>query len=192
MTIISLAQNFVGSNNLNLLQPIGQFGTRLHGGKDSASPRYIFTMLRLVTASKDWDEMVVLLKGRTAALQAYCGCKQPCWGTFSKKIPLFSPTHTHTNCRTVWKQVTFFSSPLARLAFPALDDSVLKFLYDDNQRVEPEWYIPIIPMVLINGAEGIGTGWSCKIPNFDIREVVNNIRRMLDGEEPLPMVNENA
>jgi DNA topoisomerase-2 len=44
-TIINLAQNFVGSNNLNLLQPIGQFGTRLHGGKDAASPRYIFTML---------------------------------------------------------------------------------------------------------------------------------------------------
>ena len=38
-TIINLAQNFVGSNNINLLQPIGQFGTRLHGGKDAASPR---------------------------------------------------------------------------------------------------------------------------------------------------------
>ncbi|XP_009327895.1 PREDICTED: DNA topoisomerase 2-alpha [Pygoscelis adeliae] len=124
MTIINLAQNFVGSNNLNLLQPIGQFGTRLHGGKDSASPRYIFTML----------------------------------------------------------------SPLARLLFPPMDDNVLRFLYDDNQRVEPEWYMPIIPMVLINGAEGIGTGWSCKIPNFDIREVVNNIRRLMDGEEPLPML----
>ncbi|XP_044245191.2 DNA topoisomerase 2-alpha [Ursus arctos] len=124
MTIINLAQNFVGSNNLNLLQPIGQFGTRLHGGKDSASPRYIFTML----------------------------------------------------------------SPLARLLFPPKDDHTLKFLYDDNQRVEPEWYIPIVPMVLINGAEGIGTGWSCKIPNFDIREVVNNIRRLMDGEEPLPML----
>uniref|UniRef100_A0A8D0WIT1 DNA topoisomerase 2 n=1 Tax=Sus scrofa TaxID=9823 RepID=A0A8D0WIT1_PIG len=124
MTIINLAQNFVGSNNLNLLQPIGQFGTRLHGGKDSASPRYIFTML----------------------------------------------------------------SPLARLLFPPKDDHTLKFLYDDNQRVEPEWYIPIIPMVLINGAEGIGTGWSCKIPNFDVREVVNNIRLLMDGEEPLPML----
>ena len=44
-TIVNLAQNFVGSNNINLLMPIGQFGTRLHGGKDSASPRYIFTML---------------------------------------------------------------------------------------------------------------------------------------------------
>lgn len=47
-TIINLAQNFVGSNNLNILQPIGQFGTRLHGGKDAASPRYIFTSLRFV------------------------------------------------------------------------------------------------------------------------------------------------
>jgi len=83
----------------------------------------------------------------------------------------------------------FRCSPLARLLFPPMDDNILRFLYDDNQRVEPEWYIPIIPMVLINGAEGIGTGWSCKIPNFDIREVVNNIRRLMDGEEPLPMVN---
>ncbi|KAM3923871.1 DNA topoisomerase 2-alpha [Leptodactylus fuscus] len=124
MTIINLAQNFMGSNNINLLQPIGQFGTRLHGGKDAASPRYIFTML----------------------------------------------------------------STLARLLFPSVDDSVLKFIYDDNQKVEPEWYIPIIPMVLVNGAEGIGTGWSCKIPNYDVREIVNNIRKMLDGEEPQPML----
>lgn len=45
-TIINLAQNFVGSNNINLLMPIGQFGTRLQGGKDAASPRYIFTKLK--------------------------------------------------------------------------------------------------------------------------------------------------
>ncbi|CAJ1080808.1 DNA topoisomerase 2-alpha isoform X1 [Xyrichtys novacula] len=123
-TIVNLAQAFVGSNNLNLLQPLGQFGTRLHGGKDSASPRYIFTML----------------------------------------------------------------SPLTRLLFPAVDDNLLKYNYDDNQRVEPEWYIPIIPMVLVNGAEGIGTGWASKLPNFDIREIVNNIHRMLNGDEPLPML----
>ncbi|XP_077595631.1 DNA topoisomerase 2-alpha [Stigmatopora nigra] len=124
MTIIGLAQNFLGSNNLNLLQPLGQFGTRLHGGKDSASPRYIFTML----------------------------------------------------------------SPLARLLFPPTDDNLLKNNYDDNQRVEPEWYIPIIPMVLVNGSEGIGTGWASKIPNFSVREIVTNITRMLNGEEPLPML----
>uniref|UniRef100_A0A914RVE9 DNA topoisomerase (ATP-hydrolyzing) n=1 Tax=Parascaris equorum TaxID=6256 RepID=A0A914RVE9_PAREQ len=45
-TIVNLAQDYVGSNNINLLLPIGQFGTRLQGGKDSASPRYIFTQLK--------------------------------------------------------------------------------------------------------------------------------------------------
>ncbi|XP_051925257.1 DNA topoisomerase 2-alpha [Hippocampus zosterae] len=124
MTIIGLAQNFVGSNNLNLLQPLGQFGTRLHGGKDSASPRYIFTML----------------------------------------------------------------SPLARLLFPPTDDNLLTNNYDDNQRVEPEWYIPILPTVLINGSDGIGTGWASRIPNYDIREIVGNIKRLLNNEDMLPML----
>lgn len=124
MTIVGLAQDFVGSNNLNLLQPIGQFGTRLHGGKDSASPRYIFTML----------------------------------------------------------------STLTRLLFPTVDDNLLKYNYDDNLRVEPEWYIPIIPLVLVNGADGIGTGWASKIPNYDVREIVNNLHRMLNGEEPQHMI----
>ena len=45
MTIINMAQDYVGSNNINLLQPIGQFGTRQMGGKEAASPRYIFTSL---------------------------------------------------------------------------------------------------------------------------------------------------
>nr|XP_019946171.1 PREDICTED: DNA topoisomerase 2-beta isoform X1 [Paralichthys olivaceus] len=124
MTIVNLAQNFVGSNNVNILQPLGQFGTRINGGKDAASPRYIFTML----------------------------------------------------------------SPLAKLLYPGVDSNLLKFLYDDNQKVEPEWYIPIIPLVLVNGAEGIGTGWACKIPNYDIREIVNNINRMLNHQDPLPML----
>ncbi|XP_028820323.1 DNA topoisomerase 2-beta isoform X3 [Denticeps clupeoides] len=124
MTIVNLAQNFVGSNNVNILQPLGQFGTRINGGKDAASPRYIFTML----------------------------------------------------------------SPLAKLLFPPVDSNLLKFLYDDNQKVEPEWYIPIIPMVLVNGAEGIGTGWACKIPNYNPREIVNNIIRMLSHQDPLPML----
>ena len=48
-TIIGLAQDFVGSHNINLLEPRGQFGTRLQGGKDAASPRYIFTMMNPLT-----------------------------------------------------------------------------------------------------------------------------------------------
>ena len=33
-TIIGMAQNYVGTNNINLLFPSGQFGTRRMGGKD--------------------------------------------------------------------------------------------------------------------------------------------------------------
>ena len=47
--IVNMAQNYVGSNNLNLLVPNGQFGTRLKGGEDSASERYIFTCLNSLT-----------------------------------------------------------------------------------------------------------------------------------------------
>lgn len=83
-------------------------------------------------------------------------------------------------------------STLARHVFNPHDDALLKHLRDDNARIEPEWYMPILPMVLVNGAEGIGTGWSTKIPNYDIREIVNNLRLMLDGREPLPMVNSSS
>ena len=47
--IVNMAQNYVGSNNINLLEPNGQFGTRLNGGDDSASERYIFTQLNPIT-----------------------------------------------------------------------------------------------------------------------------------------------
>jgi len=44
------------------------------------------------------------------------------------------------------------------------DDHVVSYLEDDGQKVEPKWYLPILPCVLVNGAEGIGTGWSTNIP----------------------------
>ena len=72
------------------------------------------------------------------------------------------------------------------------DDPILRFMYDDNQRIEPVWYLPIIPMVLVNGAEGIGTGWSTKIPNYNPREICDNLQRMMDGLEPKIMVSENG
>ena len=59
-----------------------------------------------------------------------------------------------------------------RMIFNPHDDAILKYMLDDNQKIEPEWYIPIIPMVLVNGADGIGTGWMTKIPNYNPREIV--------------------
>ncbi|KHN88343.1 putative DNA topoisomerase 2 [Toxocara canis] len=117
-TIVRLAQDFVGSNNINLLQPIGQFGTRLAGGEDCASARYIYTAL----------------------------------------------------------------SPLTRWIFPRADDSVLSYMEEDNMRIEPQWFCPIIPMVLVNGAEGIGTGWSTKVLCYNPKQIINNVQRMIDGQ----------
>ena len=123
MTIVGLAQNFVGSNNVNLLEPRGQFGTRLLGGKDAASGRYIFTALPKIT----------------------------------------------------------------RALFPQADDALLDYLDDDGQKVEPHWYIPVVPQVLMNGAEGIGTGWSTSVPNYNPHEIVANLRRRMAGEDVVPM-----
>lgn len=123
-TIVNMAQDFVGSNNINVLLPNGQFGSRLQGGKDAASPRYIFTSL----------------------------------------------------------------SPLTRLIFNEDDDAILHYLTDDDFPIEPEFYVPIIPMVLVNGAEGIGTGWSTSIPNFNPVDIVSNIRRLIRGERVVEMV----
>lgn len=47
--------------------------------------------------------------------------------------------------------------------------------------------MPILPMVLVNGAEGIGTGWSTSIPNYNPMDLVNNLKRMLEGQEPVAM-----
>ncbi|GAA5989920.1 hypothetical protein JCM11641_002811 [Rhodosporidiobolus odoratus] len=122
-TIIGLAQDFVGSNNLNLLDPNGQFGTRLQGGKDAASARYIFTNVAQITRS------------------------------------IFHPA----------------------------DDDILDYLNDDGQSIEPSWYIPVLPMVLVNGSDGIGTGWSSFVPNYNPSDIVANLKRMIDGEEMEPM-----
>ena len=117
--IVGMAQNFVGSNNINLLIPSGQFGTRMQGGKDSASERYIFTQLTKIT----------------------------------------------------------------RLLFPIADDAILKYLNDDGFQVEPTFYAPIIPMVLINGTKGIGTGFSTEIMCYNPLTIIAYLKNKLAGSD---------
>jgi len=117
-TIVKLANDFMGSNNINLLEPCGQFGTRLMGGKDASQTRYIFTKL-----TKE-----------------------------------------------------------ARKIFDPRDDAVLNYLDDDGRSIEPDFYMPTLPMVLVNGTEGIGTGFSCYVPPFNPDDIKENIKRSLKGE----------
>jgi DNA topoisomerase-2 len=114
--IIGMAQDFVGSNNLAWLVPQGQYGTRLQGGKDSASPRYIHTYLQ----------------------------------------------------------------PYISHLVPSDDFDVLVYRDDDGIPVEPEWYAPVLPMLLVNGCRGIGTGYSTFIPSFNPTELKSAILEWLE------------
>lgn len=116
--IIGMAQNFVGSNNINLLYPSGQFGTRLTG-KDYASPRYIYTYLEELT----------------------------------------------------------------KYIFRKEDEPILKYIDDDGISVEPECYYPILPMILVNGSEGIGTGFSTYIPQYNVLDIIDNIYLLMENKE---------
>jgi DNA topoisomerase-2 len=113
--IVGMAQNFIGSNNINLLYPSGQFGSRVKGGQDASSPRYIFTRLERIT----------------------------------------------------------------RCIFPEQDDKILKYLDDDGTPVEPQFYVPIIPMILINGSKGIGTGFSTDIMCYNPRDIITYLKNKL-------------
>jgi DNA topoisomerase-2 len=119
--IVGMAQNFVGSNNINLLVPSGQFGTRLKGGDDSASERYIFTLLNKIT----------------------------------------------------------------RAIFPQHDDAILEYLNDDGTPVEPRFYAPIIPMILVNGSKGIGTGFSTEILCYNPIQIIGYLKNKLLGTPPM-------
>ena len=117
--IKGMAQNFIGSNNINLLEPNGQFGTRLMGGKDAAAGRYIWTKLT-----------------------------DKCLKIFNK-----------------------------------MDNDILSRNYEDGEPIEPEYYAPIIPMILVNGSEGIGTGFSCYIPSFNPADIIANLFNIMDGKK---------
>jgi DNA topoisomerase II len=117
--IVSMAQTYVGSNNVNIFLGKGQFGTRWQGGKDSASERYIFTEL----------------------------------------------------------------NPLTKQIFNKDDSKVLTYMDDDGTLVEPEYYIPIVPMVLVNGVKaGIGTGYSCSILPYNPKDIIEYLVNRLNGK----------
>jgi DNA topoisomerase-2 len=71
-------------------------------------------------------------------------------------------------------------APLTRLLFPEQDDKLLHYLYDDGDLVEPEYYCPILPTILGNGCiAGIGTGWSCSVPNYNFLDLLENVRHWI-------------
>ena len=120
-TIIGMAQDFVGSNNIPWFVSQGQFGTRLQGGKDSASPRYIHTYLH-----------------------------------------------------------KYISNLISEDDFP-----ILNYRDDDGIQVEPEWYAPVLPMLLVNGSRGIGTGYSTFVPSYNTKDLNSMLVEYLESDTGL-------
>ncbi|XP_046912268.2 DNA topoisomerase 2-alpha [Dermatophagoides farinae] len=78
-------------------------------------------------------------------------------------------------------------SPLARKIFSPLDDTLLTYENEGNRKMEPKYYVPIIPMVLVNGVEDSTSIFETNVPKYNPRDIVDNISRMLRNEEPLEM-----
>jgi DNA topoisomerase-2 len=116
-TVTKMAQEFPGSRNLPFLRPLGQFGTRSNGGKDSADPRYTFTQLN----------------------------KRLCFDMIPKE-----------------------------------DDFLLKYVFDDGERCEPLYYVPIIPLSILENMEIPATGWKVKLWARDVNEVIANVRNLIN------------
>ena len=74
---------------------------------------------------------------------------------------------------------------LSRKIFREEDDNLLIKTIDDGDIVEPIHYVPIIPMILVNGSEGIGTGWSSDIPSYNPLDIVKCIRAWIDNDMDL-------
>ena len=68
------------------------------------------------------------------------------------------------------------------------DLNIVEYKYDEGEFIEPYFYIPILPIILINGSQGIGTGYSCSIPGFNPDDIKDNILRILDGKETIEMM----
>ena len=68
--------------------------------------------------------------------------------------------------------------------YPEEDGPVYNYLNEEGMSIEPDFYAPVIPMVLANGAEGIGTGWSTLIPQFSPLDLVENLKSKLGNDRP--------
>lgn len=120
-TVVGLAQDYVGTNNVALLQPIGQFGSRNDKPSTHAAARYIFTRL----------------------------------------------------------------DPIARALFPEADDPVLTYRLEEGQQIEPVHYVPVIPLLALNGAQGIGTGFSTCVPSHSFEDLCRCARALAEGSDDL-------
>lgn len=71
-----------------------------------------------------------------------------------------------------------------RTIFDIRSDQVLNYLEEENEKVEPEFYVPQLPLALINGVNGIATGFRTLIPAFNPDDIIFNIKAKINGDQP--------
>lgn len=155
-TIIGLAQDFVGSNNINLLFPSGQFGTRLQGGKDAASARWALPRLcfraaalrLLLVDGAGWRELA------TGVLLVHLSPTYP----YRVHTPprILPPTHSHATPRYVYTRL----APLTRHLFNAADDKLLDYLNEEGQSIEPSWCVWMRSVFVRSGGRQMTGCWT--------------------------------
>lgn len=64
------------------------------------------------------------------------------------------------------------------------DVPLLKDVIDEEQHWEPEVYLPVLPLILFNGALGIGTGSSTFIPNCNPVDLAMHLIDLISGVKP--------
>lgn len=79
-------------------------------------------------------------------------------------------------------------SPGYKKIFQPVDNSILEYNDDDGTPIEPKFYLPVLPMVLINGAEGMGTGFATSIMAHNPKSVLEAVKARLNGKVPKKLV----
>eukprot|EP01059_Diplonema_ambulator_P029133 TRINITY_DN482_c0_g1_i1.p1 TRINITY_DN482_c0_g1~~TRINITY_DN482_c0_g1_i1.p1 ORF type:complete len:1405 (+),score=647.89 TRINITY_DN482_c0_g1_i1:43-4215(+) len=105
---------------------------------------------------------------------------KPC-GTFGSRA---LGGKDHASARYIFTKL----DPVTRHIFPKVDDNLLVYKDDDGTPVEPEYYVPIIPTVLLNGQSGIGTGFATNIPNYNPADLISVTRSLINGEEMMELI----
>ena len=116
-TIVTLSQNYCGSNNVPILEGIGSFGTRFC--PEPAAPRYIFVR----------------------------------------------------------------QTPYLDCIFKDADDVNLIHQEFEGDEIEPMYYVPTLPMLLVNGASGIGVGFSSTILSRSTANMIKAVRNKIEGKK---------
>lgn len=88
-----------------------------------------------------------------------------------------SPRYIFTEMNEITKKI-----------FKDVDNNVLTYQKEEGMTIEPEHYIPTIPMILVNGAQGIGTGFSTFIPPYNIDDIIANMKNYVDKKPLKEMV----